>query len=141
MRIEIDQSGKLEDTNRSTAIGFSNGQTKTIIISSREKQKLQRHFRQIQKPRMYVYSTFSIMIFLLINKEKNLSQVCIDKEYVGQEALIKNLLLSRLKPIDKKTIYFKEIGRKSPAHSIAWNSYQSKRADIRITADKIIKLL
>lgn len=49
MKIEIDQSGRVEYTNKPTVIGFSNHKNKTIIIFATEKQKLQRYFRKINK--------------------------------------------------------------------------------------------
>ena len=41
MKIEIDQSGKVEETNKPTVIGFSNSLQRTILITAKEKQKLQ----------------------------------------------------------------------------------------------------
>lgn len=49
MRIEIDQSGKIEDTSKHTFLAFSNKEHFVIKISSMEKQKLQKHFRKTGK--------------------------------------------------------------------------------------------
>lgn len=122
MRIEIDQSGKLEDTHKPTVVGFSNKKHKTIIILSTEKQKLQKYFRKINKPKLYIYTTFAILIYFLIKNKKEISQIVIDREYPGQEPLIKGYLLELLKKsrkdIDKNSTGFSEIGKAAIVHGI-----------------------
>ena len=143
MRIEIDQSGKIENTNISTAIGFSNGKNKSIIISSREKIKLQKYFREIGKRRIYIYFTFAILIYLLIKSERKVEEIIIDTEYPGQGPLIKSYLIQFYKPnnkLDKSQIYFRQIGKKSNAHNVSIVAYRNKRADIRIYAQDIMNL-
>ncbi len=49
MRIEIDQSGKIENTNKPKVIAFTGDKNKSLIIFAGEKQKLQKHFRRIGK--------------------------------------------------------------------------------------------
>ena len=63
MRIEIDQSGKIENTNKNTIIAFSNNKFKSIFISAKDKREIQKFFRRIGKPRIFVYKTFAILIF------------------------------------------------------------------------------
>lgn len=63
MRIEIDQSGRVEYTSKPTVVGFSNNKERTIIIAATEKQKLQRYFHRINKPRMFTYTLFAFLIF------------------------------------------------------------------------------
>lgn len=145
MRIEIDQSGKLENTHISTVVGFSNSKTKSIIILSREKIKLQKFFRDIGKRKMYIYDTFATLIFLLTKSEKKIEQIIIDTEYPGQDALIKNYLLNYYKlakkDIGKHQISFQGIGKSSRAHFVANSSFKKKKAEIKVSADEIIKLI
>lgn len=145
MRIEIDQSGKIEFTNKITVIGYSNKDSKTVIILSREKQKLQKHFRQDNKPRQYVCTIFAFLIFFLIREKRTIEQIIIDTEYPGQEALIKSHLLTFLRKnkihIDKKSIHFQRIGKKSRAHQLVYQSYKQRKADIKISARDIIRFL
>ena len=54
MRIEIDQSGKIENTNKNTIIAFSNNKFKSIFISAKDKREIQKFFRRIGKPRIFV---------------------------------------------------------------------------------------
>ena len=144
MRIEIDQSGKLEHTHKPTIVGFSNSTNKTLIILATEKQKLQKFFRKRAKGKQYIYTTFAILIFLLIKNERKISEIFIDREYPGQEALIKGYLLGFLRKtklkIDKKSINFTEIGKAAKIHGIVWKAYQSKKADHKVRAQDIIKI-
>ena len=45
MKIEIDQSGKIEQTSIITVVGYSNDSKDTISITATEKGKLQKWFR------------------------------------------------------------------------------------------------
>lgn len=40
MVCEIDQSGKVEDTQKLTVVCFANGKAKTLLISAKEKRKV-----------------------------------------------------------------------------------------------------
>lgn len=143
MKIEIDQSGKIELTSKKTVVGFSNHTKLTIEISSREKRKVQKYFRKIRKPKQYYYQTFAILIYLLI-KGKKLDQVIIDTEYPGQSDIIKNYLLSLLRKkgdFDKNIIVFHRIGKKSNAHAVANKVFKQGKADIIIKAEDVIKFI
>lgn len=115
MKIEIDQSGKIEQTNRLAVVGFANGRSGTIIISAKEKQLVRSQFRKVSEPRVLIYKMFSALIYLLIRDYiDELDQIVIDREYPGHERLIKDHLTQLIrinKPtIDPEIIYFKEIG-------------------------------
>lgn len=146
MRIEIDQSGKLEDTHKPTVVSFSNGKNRSIIIFATEKQRLQRYFRKIGKPTVYVYVTFALLIYILVKSEKKIVQIIIDREYPGQEPLIKSYLLTFFRErtkinIDKKSVVFQLITKNSNAHLIALDCYRNKKANIKITANEIVRLI
>jgi len=145
MRIEIDQSGKLEYTSKPTVVGFADHRCKSIIILATEKQKLIKKFYKIDKPKVYRYRVFATLIYLLIKNEKSLSQITIDKEYPGQDNLIKSYLLNYLRKshrnLDKRDIVFRSVGKASKAHEIAHKAYESKKADIKIMSSQIIKYL
>ena len=82
MQIEIDQSGKIENTHKPTVVGFSNNKNKTVIILATEKQKLQKYFRKVKKPHVFKYKVFAILIFVLLKKE-HIERMTIDTEYLG----------------------------------------------------------
>ncbi|MCX6810253.1 MAG: hypothetical protein NTY30_00740 [Candidatus Berkelbacteria bacterium] len=52
MKIEIDQSGKIEETGKPTVIAFSNGKSASIIISAKDKKLVQTVFRKIGQPKI-----------------------------------------------------------------------------------------
>lgn len=81
MPIEIDQSGKVEDTRKLTVICFANGKAKTLLISAKEKRKVLIIMREIDRPhKNFVFRIFSGLIFLLIKNEK-IDSLVIDREY------------------------------------------------------------
>lgn len=51
MQIEIDQSGKIEDTSKDTVLALSNGTQFSIKISRNIKRELQNIFRKNKEPR------------------------------------------------------------------------------------------
>ena len=144
MKYQIDQSGKVEDTNRLTIVAFANGKIKSLKISAVEKQTLVRTMRALDYPeKIFIYKIFAALIFLLIKNEK-IEEVVIDKEYPGHKATIKNLLLNLFRRVSKDApiIDFDNIGKKSAAHKTAWEVFQGKReADMVVKANDIINLL
>ncbi|TSC92129.1 MAG: Uncharacterized protein CEN91_563 [Candidatus Berkelbacteria bacterium Licking1014_85] len=130
MRIEIDQSGRIEETQRNTVLAYSNGKNYAIKISSRTKRRLQDIFRQIGVPRTFVYNIFISAIFLLIEKDiKNIDHITIDNEYPGYEKVIARILTKILNSKDIKRqpiISFGLIGKKSKAHKKAIKVYRNK---------------
>ena len=146
MRIEIDQSGRVEYTSQPTVIAFANSKTYSIIFLSRDKKYLQKIFRKAGVPNLFVNKTFAILIFLLIKDFlKSINQIIIDHEYLGHDKVIKQFLLEFLrrhkKNFDSRDISFRHIGKKSAAHRIAIEAYRTKRADRKITLKDILKIM
>lgn len=147
MEIEIDQSGKIENTNRKTVIAFSNGTNGAVVISAKDKKAIQKYFRKIGKPRLFVHITFVALIYLMIKSSlKNNDQIIIDREYPGYDDLITLLLKNLLKSgINRKriSVSIDQIGRKSPAHDLAWNELQLRIQKVakRIDYNKVIRTI
>ena len=95
MRLEINQSNKVEQTNKDTIIGLANEKTFTILINRKTKRKLQEEFRRGGKPRLFIYRTFMAGVTLLLKyaQLKNLSQAVIDEEYYGKDKILKSIFL------------------------------------------------
>lgn len=65
MKYQIDQSGKIEQTNKPTIVTLANGKTLTIRISSVEKQKLIKTMIELNRPvKNYTHKIFAALIFL-----------------------------------------------------------------------------
>src|ERR1041384_1449181 len=93
MTYQIDQSGKVEDTNKLTVVAYANGKIKSIKIGSTEKQKLLAAMRTLDYPkRNYAYKIFAALIYFLLADEI-VDFVVIDREYVGHDVPIKRFLI------------------------------------------------
>jgi hypothetical protein len=147
MRIEIDQSGKIENTNRPTVIAFSNNKNDVLVLLAKDKKEVQKYFRKANKPRLFIYITFVVLIFTILKKHiKNYDQIVIDREYPGYEKLITsnlNRLLKKELNICNASISTTQIGKKSKAHDLAWNEFQLKSHENhkKICAEKLIKII
>lgn len=147
MKIEIDQSGKVENTSKNTIIAFSNSKFKSIFIRAKDKREIQKFFRKIGKPRIFVYRVFAILIFLLIKNDlQEIKEIIIDEEYTGQFSLIKNFLFQEIKKVNpsfyKDNIVSQRIGKKSKAHFLAYGVAIGKRkADIEVGAKEILRMI
>lgn len=136
MKIEIDQSWKIEKTNKATVLAFSNKKSFALKIPSKIKRQLQEMFRRQGQPTLFVYRTFAAGIFLLIKDHlKKITYIVIDIEYPGKEPLIKEILLELLRKYKLKEpeIAFKRIGEKPKVHYAAHNVFTGKKK-----ADKIV---
>jgi len=143
MIIEIDQSGKIEDTNKLTVIAFTEGKIKSLKISAREKQKLVKAMRIIDYPKKsFIYKIFAGLVFLLLKDEK-MEEVVIDSEYPGKEATIKNIIIQLFQKAKRKTpeINFDFISKQSNAHKVALEVFRGKRkADLIINSKQVLGL-
>ena len=132
MNIEIDQSGKIEATNRKTIVAFSNSTHRSVSISSKDKKVLQKFFREAGKPEMFIYRVFAILCFYLIKEDiKKIDSIIIDLEYLGKESVVKDLILSLIRrnnpSFDKSKIKFSSITKKSRAHWEGYEVFKGKR--------------
>jgi hypothetical protein len=120
MKVEIDQSGKIERPGP-TVLAFSNGITHAILIPSNVKRASLYTLQQKGKSRQLAYLlVFSAGLCLLIKTHlKQLQKVIIDEEYTGHEADIKSFLLEYVKKtgqiFEPENIHFARIGKSSPA--------------------------
>jgi hypothetical protein len=139
--VEVDQSGKFEDTKFDTVLAYSNGFAHTIIVPKRTKREAILILRKLGKTGTTFYlQLFTICLYLLIkNRLNDLTTIIIDEEYVARNRDIKRQLLNlinKIKPdYESENINFRRIGKESPAHNLAINCLRRK-----IRADKVIKL-
>jgi len=149
MIIEIDQSGKVEETAKDTVVAFADtrGFKRSVKISAREKRALQKFFRKLGKPRFYTYKVFAVLVFILIQDYlSKLDRIVIDPEYPGYEELLRNLIFELIKTKDnqfeRKNITFKQIGKKAGAHVIAYKTFRRKqKAHQIVTVKDVLRII
>lgn len=145
MRIEVDQSGKIEQLNMDTVIAFSNKNQYSILIPKETKQELFKIYKG--KLKDLRYRLFCIGVYYCLKdyiKEKELITICF--EYWGKENLIKSFLLDYFRKestvLDPKIIRFGKIGKQSNAHAVAIDVYRGNRKSNKtLTLEELEKWL
>lgn len=140
MKYQIDQSGKIERTNKDTVLACSNSLSRAVILPAKEKRRLQEWFRQNGMPRLFIDATLSTLLYILINKfSKHTKSFTVDIEYPGHTKIITQMV-NKL-TTSKVNIHWQRIGKNSPAHNIAYQVYRKKlHIGHTVTAEKVWKL-
>lgn len=139
MRIEVDQSGKVENTQTDTVLAFSNGKSGSIIIPAKLKRKwFQRKGWEGKSKRATYLTLFSAGLFLLLRQHVDKkTTIVIDKEYPGHDLEVRLNLLNyfekRKISIHKDQITFDRVGKGSKAHELAVAVFRE-----RAKADKVV---
>lgn len=125
---QIDQSGKIEQTNKITVIAFANGSKYALVIPARTKRRLQEVFRIHGFTSLFIYYLFSVGIYYLLASLKQQSDITIDIEYPGKDRIIKQFIENLLKNNGKPNynIRFARIGNRPPAHYAAKDVFDKK---------------
>lgn len=142
MRHEIDQSGKVEETSQNTVVAVSNSRNFAVIITAREKRKLQEHFRRNGIPSLFVYITFaSLLIEVIKHTGAGVStNILIDTEYPGHEKTIIKMV-GRAINTDTICLSWGFVGKKSKAHDLAYKVFTGKvKANVNVKSEKIWKM-
>ncbi len=141
MKIEIDQSGKIEQTSKNTILCLSNKKWYAVLIPKRAKRQLQEIFRRNGQIRNFILFTFCAGLAILLRNSHPKSKVTIDEEYYGKSAVIKNILGQMLKGIHPEIpLAFACIGKTSPAHLLAKEVFKGrKEATVTLDANQILK--
>jgi hypothetical protein len=135
MAYQVDQSNKIEKTNKNTAIALANSSEFVILITGKTKRKLQELFRQKGKPHLFIYKTFAACIVILLRESKiQYNEIVIDIEYTGKEKMIKSMIYEVLDRLYEKLpeIKFQAIGKKNKAHNLAYLTAQKKKIPNKI---------
>ena len=149
--VEVDQSGKVERTNTDTFLAFSDDFHYVICVPAGVKRAGQASLRskwRRRKGKKSIYMRmFAVGLFLLLKDHlANLGQIVIDTEYTGRESDIKGMLLELIRCIEPgylaERITFRRIGKRSPAHNLAWETHRGKRRpDHTVTEEELLNLL
>lgn len=145
MIIQINQSNKIEKTNKDSIIGLANEVSFTILLKRKIKRRLQEDFRKQGKPRLFVYRTFIASVILLIKyaKLKNISKIIIDLEYFGKDKLLKSIFLEMWSRFFSEIpeISFERVGKKSKVHDVCYFTMKGKYKVNKILEYKEIRRL
>ena len=141
MRVEVDQSGKMEVLTVDTALAFSDGIASSILVPAAVKREAYHTLKaRGTRPKLIGFRMFAAGLYILLNKYLDqITVVVIDVEYDGWEGMIKGLLVRHIAG-RRPEIGFWCVGKKSPAHSVAWLTYRGKRKpDVVVTAHELLK--
>lgn len=146
MQIEIDQSGKIEQTNHVTVIALTNGTKYTILFSRNDKRYIEKISKQTGFKSVHPQTTFAILIAIIVIKSKVNKSILIDTEYPGYNEYIRkivNLLVGKKCSLIKFGFVGKESKSDLLARKIAHNkegpSYKVNRSEITKYLTKIKK--
>ncbi len=147
MRVEVDQSGKVEVLTVDTALAFSDGIAASILIPATVKREVYRRLKaRGVKRKMITARMFAAGLFLLLEDYlDNIVTVVIDIEYEGWNAEIRGLLLTHIRRmlpyVPQARIDFGYVGKKSRAHKAALAVFRKAREPgRRITARELLNL-
>ena len=97
MRIEVDMSGKIEQTDMDTIIAFSNRNQYAVLLPKELKRRLIKKYRA---ERQIILKLFVICLYYAIKEYLHVIEfIIIDKEYEGKDNYIKSMLLNFIKLI------------------------------------------
>jgi len=142
--VEVDQSGKMERLTVDTALAFSDGTTRSILVSATVKRIVYQELRERGvKPKLISIRMFAAALFILLeNHLKDLQSVVVDLEYEGWHNEIRSLLLGKIRQrvpdFPKEKIVFHQVGKK--VHQLAWSTHRKDRKpDRHVTAAELLK--
>lgn len=148
--VELDQSGKLEQTRWDKVLAFSDGVQSAILIPRGVKRDAFRFLRRRYPQRVGRFHTlqfFAVGVYLLLYPHLHrLEHVAIDREYPGHEGYLKGTLLNYLRREDPSLppdfISFRLVGEGSPSDALAKSIFRGERkAERVITLKEIIGVL
>ncbi len=148
MHIEIDQSGRIEQTTTDTILALSNRIQRSVHIPAKVKREAVQILRkQGVAPETYYLKIFCAGLFILLKPVLRETQgILIDQEYIGKDQTIKLFLLQMAKKerVDfrKATVTVGKIKDKSPAHDLAWSLRRKKRGgeDEKVSLERVLSL-
>jgi len=137
---QIDQSNKIENTNRTTYVCLTNGETIVSSIKAGEKQKLKLFFRELNKPLIFKLFTFSVLCAKVIMTSKA-GVVEIDCEYTSYERQIRSFILQilRIEKVKEPDIWFSHVGKRSGAHLKGYDAMKKKHRGIVTVSGEVLR--
>ena len=123
MRLEIDMSGKIEQTDLDTVVAFSNNHQYAVLLPRELKRSL---INKHRKEKQIILKLFVICVYYTLKDYLHqIELIIIDNKYKGKQNYIKSLLLDFIRRdyrnFDKNLIKIAHITKKSKAHEFAAN--------------------
>lgn len=147
MRLEVDQSRKVEQTGP-TVLACSNHESFSLLVPVKVKRQVLQKLRiQGRERRMSVHMVLAALAALLLcEAAQRATHIVLDDEYTGHRGVIKSqLLLYLLKlgtEVETDLIGFDFVGKNSAAHKLALSVYRGEREpDHRVTFDELWALV
>lgn len=147
MSVEIDQSGKIENTSVITILAFSNNKNGYIYMKPLCKRRLRNYFSERKKTRVFIYKTFAALLYVMVIRYKLRGDINIDIEYPGNMNLIKSYLYRIFKKFgfhsENIDLYFVYVGKRSRAHCLAIHEYRAKKhiRENEVTFKEVVEIL
>jgi hypothetical protein len=142
---QLDQSGKIEQSNLNTVLAIVNSKKYSLLLKKNDKRKLETLFKKFFRIKFYPYTIFAILIAILIKKLEINSKIVIDNEYLGHEKFINEKVLfylDLLKINYAPVIEFSHVGKTSKAHILAKDvGHQKIKPNLYIKLSEVQKLL
>lgn len=144
---QIDQSGKIEQTERNTVVACINGQEVTVLLKSGEKRKLQRVFKTASMQRLFPILTFAALVAILLHKLQSkgkVVKVVIDREYFGHETFIEDRMIIFITQLGSKIpqISFGHVGKLSKAHQSGYRvAIGKEKATLTVNSDEVLRII
>jgi len=140
MKIEVDQSGKIERSNHDTIIAASNDKQYCVKIPRKVKRNILDCRKEIKQIK---YKLFCIGVYFCIKRYLHGNNlIIIDDEYHGKNKLIKSILFSYIRTKNKEfnndLIRFDTIGKNSNAHHIVIETFRKEHQPNEILNEKEI---
>jgi len=146
LRIEVDQSGKIEQTNMDTVLAFSNGISYAVLIPAKVKRTAIHLLRGTGKRGKIAYTLlFAAALYQLLKDYLDrVDLIVIDIEYEGNEQDVKLMLLNLIwqshPTYSAANITFRPIGKRSPAHKKALATHRRVvKADRTLKAKELLE--
>ena len=146
MAMEIDQSGKVEQLDTNTVIAFSNTHSGAINCKTTTKIIIYKYLRRSLIPSQDLPAIiFATLVYILISQTKE-TVVWIDEEYTGKDKIIRETIEKLFRRNGRRKIpdiRFKQVGKQSEAHHLAWATHRNKKRSLarNVFDIEILKLL
>ncbi len=138
MQIEVDQSGKVDQTSLDTVIALTNGIRYTLLFKKRDKRVVEKEFRKRKLQKIFMVIIFANLVAFVIKNSKSKKSVLIDTEYTGHNKFIEKIIQERLGNKCPK-IKFGFVGKESKSDELAKKVARKKiKPDYIITASEVL---